>query len=489
MLRCISTLAAVAGLVPVLVSGPLPAQLPAGHFAVGAGQTQPFSTQWTGPPGIFVGHPRTPGTLRAVTGLPPALTAPLPNTPNGGFYGVSSMLVHPPSGDLLVGTIPHGTTPNPVVLYRLRVDTATLAATVVATFPLGTTMGTEGDVNQIAWLGGDRVVVACNHVTGAVGAGSMAIAEVDLAANPATAVTPWPVAARFAAFAVQAICVDRHNGFAYVGGGNSLGAGSTIHRIALPGAGATAATAIATLPIFVDNLQFDAHSGTVLASGRSNSPATGAVFRIDPATGVVTTLLVNWQNAPAFALEEATGDLLFGGVQTPGATTPAIWHLPSGAALSTALTLPAALGTTGFPMAIAMAPSPSYSGAASALAPGMPPVAWQPRLGGGLPQVGNAAFALQLDVPAPQFVTGYAGLSLGLAPPGATIPGTPMNLYLEVNGGWLGGAALGGPTLPLPIPAHAALRGLVVHAQALTIATVGGIGTFAATDLATITVL
>jgi hypothetical protein len=128
--------------------------LPALVLASFAAAQLPPSTAWTGSPGIFVGHPRTPGVMREVTGLPANLTVPLPNTPTNGFCGCSSIAVHQPSGDLLIGDIPHGTSPNPVHLWRIQVDTQTLAATVVGTFLLGQTLGINGDVNQIVQLGG-----------------------------------------------------------------------------------------------------------------------------------------------------------------------------------------------------------------------------------------------------------------------------------------------------------------------------------------------
>jgi len=120
----------------------LPAQVPPGHFIVGAGQTLPPAFQWTGlQTGIEIGHPRTPGAMQLVTGLPANLTSPLPNTPPNGYYGIGAIAVHEPSGDILVGDIPNGTTPNQVHLYRFHVDTQTLATTLVATYVLGTTMG------------------------------------------------------------------------------------------------------------------------------------------------------------------------------------------------------------------------------------------------------------------------------------------------------------------------------------------------------------
>src|SRR5690606_11381028 len=114
----------------------------------------------------------------------------------------------------------------------------------------------------------------------------------------------------------------------YVGGGNGPAWPSTIFSVPL--ANPTSRARVATVPVFIDTLLFDPDTSTILAGGRSNSPANGAIFRIDPATGAVTTLLPNWQQAPSIALEPATGDLLFAGERLPGSSGPGIWHLQAG---------------------------------------------------------------------------------------------------------------------------------------------------------------
>src|SRR5690606_12715304 len=187
----------------------------------------------------------------------------------------------------------------------------------------------------------------------------------------------------------------------YVGGGNGPAWPSTIYSVPL--ANPTSRARVATVPVFIDTLLFDPDTSTILAGGRSNSPANGAIFRIDPATGAFTILLPNWQNAPSIALEPATGDLLFAGERLPGNSGAGLWHLPAGS------TAPVFLSNTygspprrpGAPAALTVVPDPRVYSGPTVTQPGMTPVGWNRGvLPGGLPLVGNQGFALQLDLPA-----------------------------------------------------------------------------------------
>lgn len=471
--------------VALALAAALSAQIPPGHFVVAAAQTQPPNTPWTGSPGLQIGHPRTPGDMVPVTGLPGSLTSPAPNTGNG-WYGVGAIAMH--GGEVLLGDIPYGTTPNPVSLHRVHVDPQSFAATVVSTHVLG--VGTNGDVNQIVSLGDERCVVACNNVNGPAGSGPLAIATVDLVSG---AITPWPISSSFAAYEGQAICVDVAGDVAYVGGAlPPVGAASSQIWL-VPLSSPTVRIPLATVPVFLDNLQFDAATGTVVAGGRSDSPGNGAIFRIDPATipATVTVLLPNWQNAPAIAVEPTTGDVLFAGVQMPGSTPVGIWHLASGSPTPAFLgnTLPG--GSGGVPLGIAVAPAPEYYGDATAAAPLAARVPWRRHgLTGGLPLVGNSGFVLELDVPAN--VSLVAGVVFGSL--GSSTPNVPQVLGLDLNidvspSSFVGGAALGGATVPLPLANDPLLQGLTLHLQALTITTAGTATVLGASDGAKVTVL
>lgn len=438
----------------LLAPVPVPAQVPDGHFVLAtATQFQGQGTAWTGPGGLWIGHPRNPGPMVPVTGLPADLVGP----PGPAIRGASSVEIHQPSGDLLVGETGANTT---IELHRITID-GSFAMTRHSRFVLGT----GGDVGQTAQIDPDLVLVTCTDVTGPIGAGPTSIGTVNLSTG---VVTPWTqLSAQFTApYSANAVCVDRARGVAYIGGFNP----ATVYRVSLGALPPTAGTLLATLPGSIDKLELDA-AGNVLAAGRG---ATDSIFRIDPATRTVTPVLTNWTNAPTLAVEPATGDLLFAGIPAPGSNRHGVYWMPLGAAPTFLSRTEAATGNPpGLPMGLDVAPAPVHYGQPGVTAGTAPPCVWSsvPHPNG-LPLVGNPGFRLQMSCTVPAAAAWWFA-SLGAAPAGRTIPGTTLPLHVD-PALVIAVDSLTGGNRAFPIPNDPNLLGNSLYFQALA-ATAAGI--------------
>lgn len=141
------------------------AQVPPGHFVLGTCiQATSGTFPWTGPAGLFVGHPRQVGTMWAVNGLPSSLTTRPPTW--NVEYGVGGLAIHPWSGDLLVGDSPEGG--GIFNLYRLRITQqatvpVTFSSQVVGAYQLGVATPIGGLVVP-GIRDANRVIVGCANV-------------------------------------------------------------------------------------------------------------------------------------------------------------------------------------------------------------------------------------------------------------------------------------------------------------------------------------
>ncbi|MFT4514507.1 MAG: hypothetical protein ACI91B_003217 [Planctomycetota bacterium] len=175
--RCL--LLAALGAATLAFSGSAQAQVPKNHAVVGT-----FSgPNAVGCSGLFTVSLAN-GAVTAITGLPPALKQP------GGInspQGVSSVVIRPSDGALIVGSVATGNvaTAAPVYIYVLHLN----AAAVVSTQQIwiGSTV-TSGDA-RVLMMPDERVLVSASNGTGVFTIGPMAghrAAIWDLSVSPPT---------------------------------------------------------------------------------------------------------------------------------------------------------------------------------------------------------------------------------------------------------------------------------------------------------------
>ncbi|MFY9345780.1 MAG: hypothetical protein WAT39_25035 [Planctomycetota bacterium] len=461
--------------VPILLAGAVPAQVPPGCFVLGTcAPPVPNPYPWLGGAGLFLGHPRTPGVLLEVAGLPAALVTPPPGW--NYEYGIGGLAIHEATGELLVGN-----SPAPGAAHELRririvpgATPGTYAAVVLATIPLGIAGPSGGWVNQIVVWDADNAIVNCTNVAGgAVGAGPQRIARVELSTGW---VQPWSaISATFvAADQARAGCVDHTGSFAYFAGSPGNQPPSTVYRVPLTGGVPTSITAIATgLPFMAFTMQWDRANAKLLVSGRLNGSNGGSLWQVDPATGASLAVgPTGPTNMPVFDMEPTTGEILFAGVPSTG--TPGVHHYVPGAPSQTFLTNATSAGMVGLPFAFAVAAAPTPYGSPTWFGGGL--VTWAAVSTAGLPTVGNLNYSLRLDADG-SILAGFL-----VASAGALNPGIPWS-------GWLlqvdptlvvGQASFASSVIALPIPNTPTLANLDLFLQAATLTDFTGMGLFLA---------
>lgn len=466
--------------VGLLLAAGVSAQVPPGHFVLGTSLGPvPNPYPWTGPAGLFVGHPRQVGSMWAVTGLPPSLTT---RPPTWSYeYGVGGLAIHPATGDLLVGDSPDGGAS--LNLYRIRITqqptTPITFTSTHSTFALGVANPLGGIVVNPGVRDANRVIVGCaNVLAGQIGAGSMRIGELDLSTG---IVTPWAAISAMlpGPYSVRAICVEPGGAFAYMTGSPNTTNPSTVWCVPLPAAGVpTTMTAIATLPIAAMSMKWDASRAKLVVGGRLNTSSGQSLWEIDPVTvpTPVPTPVgpVGPTNLPSFDIEPTTGDVLFAGVPTTG--IPGVHHYVRGAAAPpTWLGNSTAAGMVGLPFAFAVAPSPTPYGAASVCG-SAPSVSWAAVSTAGLPLLGNTGYSLRLDAgPTGTVNAGLLAASALPLVPGVPIPGLCLVLNIDPTT-LLGDLGFASSTIPLGIPNNPLLVGSDLFLQAATITNFPGVG-------------
>lgn len=453
-------------------------QVPPGYFVLGTSiQATTSSYPWTGPAGLFVGHPRAVGSMWIVNGLPASLTTRPPTW--NGEYGVGGLAIHPWTGDLLVGDSPDGG--GILNLYRIGITQlattpVTFSTTMVGTYALGVATAIGGLVVNPGVRDVNRVIVGCANVaSGPIGAGSMQIGELDLS-TPGGVITPWPAISAMlpGPYSVRAICVEPGGANAYMTGSDNTTVPSEVWKVPLPATGApTTMSQIASLPIVAMSMRWDPMQNKLVVGGRLNTVSQQSLWEVDP-TGVMPPLPVgpvgSW-NSPVFDIEPTTGDVLFAGVPSGG--VPGVHHFVRGAATPTWLCNGMATGMVGLPFAFAVAPSPTPFGPASVSGTG-PLVTWAAASTAGLPLVGNGTYSLRLDPGPGTIVTGLLAASVAPQIPPVAIPG--LGILLNIALPFVGQMSFASPTILLGIPNVPALGGQDLYLQALTLTNFVGAG-------------
>jgi hypothetical protein len=374
-------------LVLALATATLPAQVPDGHVVVAA--IQDLSSAYPGPGGLYVAHPRTPGTFAPIGNLPPALT---------GANGARSVLILQDRTLLAGSRAPVG---QPVEIHRLQL--AGLNVTGSAAITLGTALAGGGGVAQMALRMPSRVLAVGNGVAGLpVFAPDLYLVEVDLTTGAVTtplcwtypAPLPMNLAVRGVAFdpVAQTIFFALHHN-----AGPNTPYSTEVWAFA-PGGGCTPARVL-TLQGQANGLAWSAAGHLYVALGVGN-PQNATLHRHTPATNTTTPLITGWDFVSACAVERTTGEVQLCGNAVGGqASTGGLHFLGTGATNPVQL---ANLLSTGQPrgalVGVDAAPAPVTYGTTSGALPAYP-WATTPHHGR-LPLRGNAAFFADVAWPA-----------------------------------------------------------------------------------------
>ncbi|MCI0589199.1 MAG: hypothetical protein L0323_20480 [Planctomycetes bacterium] len=418
----------------LLLAGTLRAQLPDGWYAVASfTPNNPATAPGTG--GVFFVHPRTPGVVVPVTGLPPDVATPAP------FVGADAIL-RLPGGDLVVNG--YGAFGAPVHLYVLTL--AGSAVTGTQTFDLGLYISGLGNPQNALLPNGDILVAVdgvgvspeplAGQILGRVSPASGTIVAVPVAPPPAGA--------------INALAVDPSGATAFLGMVSSPDS-SAVYSVPVAGG---APALVATLPSAVSGLDF--RSGSLLLA--ACNIVAPFLFEIDlaPNPATVTPVTTTTGAIQAIDVETATGNHAIAAARTGTPANAVHWMTPAGAATFLTTGPPGGWGIAG---GIAIDPNPEEYGTAT---PGTFSYSWTLAPNpGGLPTVGNAAFGLTVGATGPSAAGLYAA-SLGSASLsnfggfGFTLLLDPAQvLFLLPHAG----------AIPLPIPNDPALAGARVFFQ------------------------
>jgi hypothetical protein len=294
------------------VAAPISAQIPDGHVVVAS--VQDPSSPYLGPGGLYVAHPRTPGTFDPIGNLPAGLTGV--GFP-GQVAGARSILLLP-DGSLLVGNrMPMG---QPVEIHRLQI--AGLGVVGSATITLGAALAGGGGVAQMALLSPTRVLAVGTGVAGmpTFAFPDLYVVEVDLTNGVVTAPLCWSYPTPLPMnLAVRGVAFDPSGQTAYFAVHHNTGPNTpfttevwsfTPNTRCLP-------TRVLTLQGQVNNLAWSTagHLYIALSVGNSLNPA---LYRHTPATNSTTAIASGWDFFSACSVEPTTGALQLTGNSVAG---------------------------------------------------------------------------------------------------------------------------------------------------------------------------
>lgn len=434
-----------------LLVGKAGAQVPDGWYVISALRLNASGA----PGGLFVGHSVSPGVYAAVTGLGPDLSPPGPGTTIS--HGANCVLLRP-DGVLVVG---EGALPGtPLDLHLITLNGFAVASDTLINVGTAATFTTAaGQIAQAALRPNGDILIAVN---GVMPGGPVSNPGIGLV-TPGGAVSNLPIPLP-ALDTVNALTVDPTGSTIYYGivVSGSLSS-SPIYTVPFPGG--PAPVLVASVPGMISGLRVEAATGNLIASTFSG------LYRVNPATGAVTTITDVAGGPNAVVIEQATAGFLMANAAT-GTNAKHVLRI-SGAGLPSPLTAsPGAVW--GVPTGIDLNPTPRTFGDAS---PGQNSYEWSLDLHpGGLPTLGNASFSLTI-ASSPGCAAGIAAVSLGVLPT-PLVAGTvqiyvdPWQLVLTAN---LPCAPL--LTMPVPIPNVASLAGIRFYLQAAYWDPAGGAAT------------
>ncbi len=438
-----------AALAPILAaSTPLAAQIPDGHFAMSSAQAQPLCCgPWAGVGGIYVGHPRVPGGMQPVQGLPRSLTG----AGFRAFRGGNSIEIDPETGELILGEVAFiGQT-----VHVHRISLSGLNVADIQSLGVGVSTSPErGDVAQTAALPGRRVLIGGYSVRGRIGAGGLTnLAVADFEAGTVTALFPTWTATTAASTVnkLNALCADVARGTGYLGVHDNV---SQSQIYSFPLSLATPPTLLAAVPGRVSQLAVDANGDLIVAYWN----AVASISRVSRSGASVTPLLTGFNQVNALAIEPATGAFI---IVANDFLTSGVWYYDPAAGTRPQFLTNTATGghAVGIGTGLVCAPAPTHYGAPSG--PDVFPWSQAPRAGG-LPLLGEQRFQIGLDNPGGVPVTAAAWW---MAAGPASLP-TPFGVTLLVLPASFFTAPFGpGLTQRVPIPANPALLGGQLYTQ------------------------
>lgn len=425
------------------VSSLVTAQVPDGWFAYCS-----FQSSLKGETGVFFAHPRTPGNPVRVTGLTGDL-AWVPNHPS--TQGAACLLRRPSDGALIVGE----RAPKD---HSVDVHVITLRGTEVLhdhSISVGTSAGV-GEIPQLALLPDGRILVSATDLSG----GPLAVIHttnynwegIGIVDPVAGSVTPVPIGNPniLVSSVFNGMTVSADGATCYIGTYVS-GTQGDVYALPIPGGGMV--TQIAQVPAGLSNMALDVDGSLLIAT--LNGPPN--LFRYSFATQQVTAITTAVGPLNAVAVEAATGDYAVLSANAGIPSRSVFWMTRNGA--DTLLASPNTATLSG----IDVNHNPEAFGPAS---PGTNQYTWRVAPNpGGLPQAGNQAFDLTLDISPGMSFPAFHALSLGrLAQPidvaGAKMIVDPVRILV---------LGVQFPTnqmkVALPIPADPNLVGVPLYVQ------------------------
>ncbi len=417
-----------AGLVSLVVTAaalaaPASSQVPDGYYAVSSWR-QPASV-FTGDGGIYLAHPRRPGSLLCVTGLPAALTGA--GYGGSGSLGASGIVLDPSTGHLVVGT----TAParQPISLHVVSL-TGT-AGTVVRTIPLGRARNPGGAILQFAFVQPDVVLVAANNLAGLpAGTGPTTWVQVFTTNLTTGAVTPLSFGGWNPTGAVRAVAYDRVSGMAYLG--VETPTSSALYRFPLQ-APAQVSTMLPGMSGACRNLAVESDGNVIVSSVQLNGAGLPSLLRVDPDPPFATTALsTTWANVRAVAVEPTTGALALAGSRLLASTaTGGVHWFEQATGAITPLANLTLCGARGPLSGIAVAPAPVRCGTPSGPSP---TYRWSTSPHPDrLPRAGNAAFFVDVAWPAPATSPALGVCFAGVAKAAQPIPIPSLGVSLLLD--------------------------------------------------------
>ena len=466
----------------------LPCQVPPGWYVVDSFRTQPPGPA-LGDGGLFLVHPRTPGVVVPITGLPASVTGC--QWPADRRAGSQWVIMGSTNDTVITASTAFQSTspcvsnpPRPVELHILTLAGAQVVSTT--TYQLGTLLPQSAVGTCAGALLPDGSILVALDDVGVAGeplAGAV-LGRVDpgFSPNNQAAVTPvsvtWPPGqALVPGEVVNALALSPSGTVAYLGiARGSCATGflrSEVWSVPVPAGGQATLLAVASTQDAISGLAADLAGDLLATFVFGQSPYR--LRKIDVSTGAITPIPTAIGNLNGVAIEPATGDYaLVNDALNQNPMVPAVYHHAVASGTTTLLASgppPSYLQPCGFSVGwgnlsgIAIAPNPKTLGPGTSGTNSS--YQWQPNPNG-LPVTGQP-FTFSL-VSSTGCAAGLLGISFAPLSSPLLLPGCPfLQIHIDPSPGQLFYLE----TLPCAptitrtwlLPAGAGLSGLTVHFQ------------------------